>query len=449
MAQKEDQTATAEAPVSTPEFKNDQVRVVVHRRPACRIEFEIEVFPPLVKSAQEKAIKVVGKEVTLPGFRKGKAPDHLVLKNYPTQVDKQWQECIADLAFRESQKLAKAPMLNNEPKINFNMKSHSLDGAKLILGFETEPSVPNINPKDIELKNVERPAVNEEKINETIRQVQLFFAAWNKVSDRPIKQGDFVILDVDVIEEEPHTKLFADVRFEVTDKSMAKWMKDLVLGHQKGETLEGVSIPDADASEDDKEKLKPKKVRVKIKEVEEATIPELDDSFAQKVGASSVAEMRTSIEKLLTNQADAHVQEKLREQLSDVLLSKYPFDIPHSLIDRETRFRMQQLLKDNEFVNYWKNMTNEARKRTVSSIAEQSEKAVRMFYLCRKILADANIKVSANDLPKPPNTPLEFLLGDRRDFNPQENSEVHQAEAFSRLLLEKAEDYIIANATIA
>jgi len=446
MEQKADQTVAAE--VQIPEFQNDQVKVIVHRKSACRVEFEVEAFAPVVKAAQEKAIKVVGKEVTLAGFRKGKAPHQLVLKNYPTQVDKQWQECIADLAFRESEKLAKVPMLNNEPKINFNMKSHSLEGARLILGFETEPVIPSINPKDIELKAVERPAVNDEKVNETIRQVQLFFAAWNKVSDRPIKEGDFVILDVDVIEEEPHTKLFADVRFEVTDKSMAKWMKELILGHNKGEILEGVSIPDVDASEDDKEKLKPKKVRVNIKEVEEATVPELDDSFAHKVGAPSVAEMKVAIEKLLTKQADAHVQEKMREQLSDVLLTKYSFDIPSSLIDRETRFRMQQLLKDDEFGNYWKNMTNEARKRTVTSIAEQSEKAVRMFYLCRKILADAGIKVSANDLPKPPSTPLEFLLGDRRDLNPQESSEVHQAEAFSRLLLEKAEDYIIANATL-
>lgn len=449
MEQKENQVATTEAPASSPEFKNDQVRVVAHRRPACRVEFEVEAFPPLVKAAQEKAIKAVGKEVTLAGFRKGKAPTALVLKNYPTQIDKQWQESIADLAFRESEKLANIPMLNNEPKINFNMKSHSLEGARLIIGFETEPTVPQINPKEVELKAVDRPVVNEEKISETIRQVQFFFAVWTQISDRPIKEGDFVVLDVDVIEEEPHTKLFADVRFEVTDKSMAQWMKQLVMGHNKGEILEGVSIPDADASEEDKEKLKPKKVRINIKEVEEATVPELNDEFAQKVGASNLAEMRISIEKLLTNQAEAHVQEKMREQLSDVLLTKYPFDIPVSLIDRETRFRMQQLLKENEFVTYWQNMTNEARKRTVSSIAEQSEKAVRMFYLCRKILADANIKISPNDLPKPPSTPLEFLLANRRDFNPQGNNEVHQAEAFSRLLLEKAEDYIIANATVA
>ena len=69
------------------------------------------------------------------------------------------------------------------------------------------------------------------------------------------------LLDVDVIEETPSTPLFNHTRFEVTEKSMAKWMRDLVLGKNAGDTVEGISVPDEDASEEDKEDLKPKKVR--------------------------------------------------------------------------------------------------------------------------------------------------------------------------------------------
>jgi trigger factor len=321
------------------------------------------------------------------------------------------------------------------------------EGSSLILFFETEPSIPHVDPKDVTLKAVERPAVNEDKINETMRQLQLFFAEWKKM-DRPIQENDFVILDVDVIEEDPPRKLFADVRFEVTDRSMAKWMKDLILGHHRGEVLEGVSVPDEDASKKDQEELKPRKVRVVIKQVEEATMPEFSDEFARRLGAPSIDVMRTNVEQLLNQKADGHVQEKLREEVSDMLLEKYRFDVPMSLIDREVRFRMQQLLQDPEYLQHWNSMTPEAKKRSVASVAEQSEKAVRMFYLCRKILADAKITISPKDLPKAPDSPLGMLLGERRDFHPQENTEVHQAEAFSRLLLEKAEDFVIAHATV-
>lgn len=439
-----------ETEIQTPfEFSNDVLKIKAHFKPACKVELEVHAAPSIVKEAHRKAVKLVSKEVTLPGFRKGKAPDALVEKSYAKQIDGEWQKCIADLVFRDSIKLSKIPLLNNEPNISYNMKSHSMDeGSTLILFFETEPSIPQVEPKDITLKAVERPAVNEDKVSETIRQLLLFFAEWKKV-DRPIQENDFVILDVDVIEEEPARKLFADVRFEVTDRSMAKWMKDLILNHTRGEVLEGISVPDEDASKKDQEELKPKKVRVVIKEVEEATLPELNDPFARRLGAPSVEEMHKNVEQLLNQKADAHVQEKLREEASEVILDKYRFEVPMSLIDREVRFRMQQLLQDQEYLQHWNSMTPEAKKRTVGSVAEQSEKAVRMFYLCRKILADANITISPKDLPKAPDSPLSMLLGERRDFHPQDNTEVHQAEAFSRLLLEKAEDFVIAHATLS
>jgi FKBP-type peptidyl-prolyl cis-trans isomerase (trigger factor) len=108
---------------------------------------------------------------------------------------------------------------------------------------------------------------------------------------------------------------------------------------------------------------------------------------------------------------------------------------------------MHQVLQDPDYLKYWNQMTNEAKNRTVASVAEQSEKAVRMFYLCRKILKDAKISISPNDIPKVSDQPLEALMGQGRENHPQGNTEMHQAEAFSRLLLEKAENYIISKAS--
>jgi trigger factor len=386
--------------------------------------------------------------VVLPGFRKGKAPEEFVLSKYSKEVDEQWKKSVADLAFKESAQLTQVPILQPEPKISFDVKQCSLKGAELVLSFETEPTVPAINPQDVVLKSVERPVVNPDKVNETIRQVQLFFAEWKKLEEEPVQEGHFVLLDVDVIETEPPVRLFSGVRFEVKDRSMAKWMKDLILGHKAGEVLEGISIPDEDASPREKEELTEKKVRITIKDVQEAKVPELTDAFAKSVGSFSVEEMYKSVEKLLTKKADDHVKEKMREQVSEVLMTKYAFEIPFSLIDRETRFRVNQLLQDTEFQNYWKSMTPEFQKRTVQSIAEQSGKAVRMFYLCRKILADANISLSPADAEQAQDTFLDLLVAKSQNENPQQANEMHQAEAFSRLLLDKAEDFVISHAKI-
>lgn len=430
-------------------LQNDNVRFTIHYKPACIVEFDIEAHEPLIKNAHKKALRTIAKEVTLPGFRKGKAPDQLLLKNFPQEIDKEWQQEIANICFQECGKLAKIPVLHRDARITFKMKSHSPSGALLTLAFETEPKVPHIDPKQMQLKSVKRPDVNDDKIDETMRQVQLFFATWHHVHDRAVQEGDFVLLDVDVIEETPHTPLFNNTRFEVTEKSMAQWMRELVLGKHKGDSIEGVSVPDEDASQEDKDNLKPKKVRIIIKAIDTATIPALDDNFVKKLGVTTVDEMRTNITNLLNKQADAHVLEAQREQVSEFLLNQYPFELPRTLIEKETQFRFRQLLSDAEFQKYWENLSNEERNKTIQTVYQQSEKAVRMFYLCRQIVTDASIKITPADVPPPSTTALEILLDPQKMFHHQRNPEVEHAEAYSRLVLEKAEDFVIRNATPA
>ncbi len=431
----------------TQTLHNENVRFTIHHKPACIVEFDVEALEPLVKSAHKKATRTISKEVIFPGFRKGKAPEEMVLKNYAKEVDKEWQQEIANACFRECEQLAKIPVLHRDAKITYNLKSHSQNGALLVLSLETEPKVPQIDPKQLELKPVKRPEVNEAKIEETLRQTLLFFANWQHVHDRPIQEGDFVLLDVDVIEDHPPTPLFTHTRFEVTEKSMAKWMRDLVIGKNTGDSIEGISVPDEDASKEDKEELKPKKVRIAIKSIDVATLPVLNDEFAQKLGASSVDDMRAKITDLLNKQADAHVQEAKREQVNEFLLTRYPFDLPATLIEKETQFRFRQLLQDTDFQKYWENLSSEERKKIIQTVYQQSEKAVKMFYLCRKIVSDASIRISAADIPPPASSALELLMNPQKIFHHQRNPETEHAEAFSRLVLEKAEDYIIMNAT--
>jgi trigger factor len=425
------------------EMSNNLVTFTIEKKPACKVEFSVKASKELVNQARAKALKSLAKEVTLPGFRKGKAPDALILKNFPKEFDKKWQETIADLSLTECDKLAKIPRLARDTRVVFNPKSHSEQGAELTLTFEVEPQVPSVDPKLFSPTEVEKPEVNDEKVEETIRQVRFFFANWQKIENRPVQEGDFVILNVDIIDGSPEESLFKETRFEVHPKYMAEWMRGLVLGKNVGDEVEGISKVDEDAK--NKEDFKERKVRITIIDNQTATLPDLDEVFLKKVGVQSHDELRENIKKLLEKQANDHVKEKLHEQVNQFLMEKYPFDLPPSIIDKESNFRMRQLAADANFQTYWSSLTQEDRKKMLDSIFNQSQKAVRMFYLCRKIISDANISVGPQDLPKPATTPLEFLLDPSQMLHFHENTEVKQAEALSKLILEKAAEHIISN----
>lgn len=431
-----------------PSFQNESVRFSVQRKPQSVVEFDVEALAPLVTKAKSRAIHAVSKQVSLPGFRKGKAPESLIMKNYPNDVLREWEQQVGDLSLHTCCPLAHIFPLDKETRVTYKMKNISEHGALLTLTFEVEPQVPDIDPKKLHVTPVSRPEVTEKTIQETIRQVQFFFAKWAPL-ERPIEAGDYVNLDVDVIRESEsgvhYEPLFRQTRFEVSTERMAQWMYDLVLGKQLGDQLEGISTPDESASEEEKN-LGSKKVRVTVVETLAATLPECDQAFAMQVGAASPEELLSNIEKLLHKQANAHVLEAEREQAIAFLLSEYPFDLPASLIDREVSFRAKQLSAEAEFVKHWEALEQSERQKTIATLREQSEKAVRLFYLCKKILQQGNLTVSPRDVPPAATSFLEACLDPVKFLSQRKNPDLDHAEAFSRLVLEKAQDYVLQNA---
>ncbi|MCB1109701.1 MAG: trigger factor [Chlamydiia bacterium] len=432
------------------EYKSDTVTFTIERKPECMVEYKVKSSPEVVKKARRTAIKSVSKEVSLPGFRKGRAPDHLIVKKFPKPLEEQWQKAIADETFRECQKLAHTPLLSHDAQINFNIAKHSLEeGAELTYSFETEPLVPEIDLSSLEIEEIKRESVDAKKVDSTLEDIQMFFAEWEKISDRNVKEGDYILVDVDIIEEDPPQKALQNARFEVTKAKMAKWMHDLVIDMKIGESKEGVSQPDEEASEEEKKATPPKKVRLILKSIEKPKLPPVDDALAQKMGAKTAAEMKGNLEKLLNKQAEEHVQRGYREQINELLIEKYPFELPKTLLQRETQFRIKQLVNDPSFQKKMMAMSEEERKKAIEDIHTQGERAVRLFYISRKLIQDHKIQVSPSEVHQGVKTPLEAMFSDQSDlYTAKEDSQEQKAIAMSRLILTKAEDFLISKAKV-
>ncbi len=432
------------------EFKSDAVTFTIERKPECMVEYNVKSSPDVVKKARKGAIKSVSKEVSLPGFRKGRAPDNLIVKKFAEPLDEQWQKAIADETFRECQKLAHTPLLSNDAQISFKIIKHSLEaGAEMTYTFETEPDVPEIDLSNIEIEEIKRDAVDTGKLDSTLGDIQMFFAEWEKVPDRAVQEGDFAAVNVDIIEEDPPQKALQDARFEVSKIKMAKWMYDLAIGMKAGDSREGVSEADANASEEDKKAMPPKKVRMTLIAVEQAKLPSIDDALAQKMGAKNVNEMKGNLEKLLNKQADEHIQRGYREQMSEFLLDHYPFELPKTLLQKETQFRIKQLVNDPDFQKKLMAMNEDERKMAINDIQVQGERAVRLFYISKKIIQDQKISVSPSEVHQEVKTPMEAMFSDQSDvYTAKEESQEQKAIAMSRLILSKAEDFLISKAKV-
>jgi trigger factor len=428
---------------ATEELINEQVRVQVQHKSACRVEMHVKTGVNLVKEARKNGIKTVAKEVTFPGFRKGKAPDEMILKKFPADVEKQTHKALADLAFVAAQKVAKVPVLNNNSQISFDLKNQSAEGAEMVFSFETEPKIPNPDRTGFEKKAVVKAEVAEKQIEEAIRQMRFFYANWKLVSERPIQDGDYIMIDLDTVEGDVVQNVFHHIRFEVSKERMANWMKKLVQGAKAGDVLEGVSEPDETATEAEKQEFKPKNIRLSILKVEESELPELNDEFAKKVGASDVVHMRQSISDLLNKQANEKVESELREQVNDYLIEKYQFELPVSLVNTEIKHRFDQLKNDPKFKEKWGSMSQEERSKLQDKLSEESHQAVRLFYLSRQIVQNEKIPVTHQEVQNEAVSIYNSHAGRNVEID-QMPKEVY-ALALSKVILAKAQGFILSN----
>ncbi len=423
-----------------------QVTCIVHKKPGSQIEFEATVSKELISLCHAKAIKIIGKNLSIPGFRKGKVPESFILQKFPKEIQEKWQEAVVHEAIQQCFKQTNLTPLNKED-VGFKMHTFSPESASFSFSFEVSPEIPHVDPSQFKLQEVKKPVVDEAKIKETIRQTLFFYATWDTVEDKEVQEGDFVMLDIDLLETTPPSSLFTNTRFEVTDASMAKWMKDLLIGNKVGAALEGISVPDESADPLEKETLQPQKVRITIKKMEAPTLPEMTAELFKNLGVESEEDLKKKIETLLNSQADEHVKEEKRTQVREFLLNTYPFDLPTTLINNEVRFRVSQLNNNDEFLQHWKSLDQNGQKKLIEVIKSQSEKAVKLFHLSSQLLKDNKLSPSPHNLPKLAETQLEALVNPNQMMDYNQQPELRRAEALSKLILEQAEDYVIAQAS--
>jgi trigger factor len=439
------EVAKAEAPVKgiIETFKTESISFEKETLPNCRIKYTAVPAQPLWDKARKQAIKNIAKEVSIPGFRKGKAPESIILKKHGAQVIQSTETALADICFAECQKEAKMPILHGNNNVSFHVEGEGTE-KKLYFAFEAEPTLPALDFGAFSLAKTETEEVDEKRVEEEIDQVRSFYANWEQIEDRAVEEGDFVLLDIDDLDQDPPARVFNAARFEVTEKKMVSWMRDLVIGLKKDVTIEGISKADDDASDEDKESFKEKKVSITVTSIEKSTLPAIDDELAKKVGTQDVAEMKEKLKALIASKAARKNTETLRESIEKQLIEKVIFDVPASLLEKEANHRVSQLFNNPEFKKQWEEELSEEQKEVrKAEIKDKATQAIRLFYLCRDIVNTNKISVGDSDLKSDYDSVLDMMYADQTKLQYPSMNEEQKQMALTQVMMHKAEDYIV------
>lgn len=308
---------------TTQEFKSNHLVAQMEKLPNCTLRFRVQVEPEKVKELKSKAAKSVNKEVSVPGFRPGKAPEGLIESKYGKFIDQEFRQKGSEEIVNEVINLSKYyPLKRSEGVVLEKFESNDA-GAEVVFQFETFPEVPDVKVEGLKLDIPKLEEVKPADIERTLKEIQLYHAKWEEIHDRPVQENDFVVIDIDVIEDSPF-KAYESSRFHVIPTGMPEWARKLVLGHKVGESVEGMSEKDENSGED----FVPRKCRITITHIQTAELPELNDELAKKAGVQTVEELRVNIGKQIEREKKRGQEAFLRDQVRQFLIENYPFDLP-------------------------------------------------------------------------------------------------------------------------
>lgn len=287
----------------------------------------------------EKAVdKAYGKlkgRFNIPGFRKGKAPRKLIEAQYGKEVfyDEAINICLPDVyeAALEAHKIE--PI--DRPVIDFE---DIVPGQDVVFTavVEVMPEFTLGNYKGIEVEKLEYN-VQEEDIEKALKEMQEKNGRMIAVEDRPVKDGDLVIIDykgmVDGVAFEGGTAERQSL--VIGSGQFIPGFEDQLIGANIGDQVEvKVTFPE----EYHAEELAGKDAvfEVKIHEIKEKELPALDDEFAKDVSEfDTLEELKADIKAKLEERFKAETEQTLRNQLVDAVVAQVELEVPAPVVERQ------------------------------------------------------------------------------------------------------------------
>ncbi len=302
-----------------------------------QVTLNIEMEAAEVDKYLDKAYSRLVRRVSIPGFRKGKAPRDILERHIGK--DTLFQEALEDLIPATYKEALESQEIDAIAQPQFELiKTEPLIFKAVV------PLKPTIKLGDYKQIKVESEPVEikEEDIEATIEQLRHQQAILSPV-DRPVQFDDIVTIDVEGTRDGEPFPIRKDIVYEVTREArlplpgFAEKLEGMSKGEEKSFVLS--YPPDYEMKE-----LAGKEHAFKITatEVKEKKLPEVDDEFAKSLGKEDLASLREQIASNLKARAEERARLELEQKAVDAVVELSEVEYPLVLAERE----IDRLLSD-------------------------------------------------------------------------------------------------------
>ena len=410
-------------------------------------ELQFSIDAATFSAAVDKAFKKEVAKYNIPGFRKGKAPRHMIEKMYGADVF--YYPAINDLFPEAYDEAVKEGGIEPVDRPEVDVVSANLtDGVVLKAVVTVKPEMKIGNYKGLKatkkVHTVEDSAIDAEIGRMQDRNSRII------TREGAAENGDITDIDFEGFVDDVAFEGGKGEHFPLTLGSgqFIPGFEDQIVGHASGEEFDvNVTFPEDYQAE----ALAGKAAvfKVKLNEVKHKELPALDDEFAKDVSEyDTLDELKASIRKGMEEQAEKQAELEVENDLVDQVIATMEGDIPSVMIEtridemvRDFEYRLQQ--QGLRLQDYLKYMGGDVQKFR-DGFKEQAEKQVKIRLALEAVAKAEGIEATQEDFDNEVKRIAEAYKMEEEKVR----GIVPEAEVKKDLAVNKAIDFVKSNAEI-
>jgi trigger factor len=307
-----------------------------------RVRVAATVTPEEARPVLDLAYRHLAGSISVPGFRKGKAPRKVVEAHVGRGAVLQefLEHALPEFYYRALREHDLAPI--GDPEFDdVQVAEVESNGLSFTATVDVRPRI-SFSEEDYKGLRIDRPVatVTEAEVDEQLDRLRERFAELETVG-HPARRGDYVLADIRsyVHDQEIPELTGQDVLYEVGTEAMVPELDRELEGARRGDILKvNATLPERFGERAGQEVS----FQVLVKEIKSKRLPALDDGFAKTASEfDTLDELRADIREKLRRLKEAQTDALIRDEALRLISEKVTADLPDRLIDQETESRVE------------------------------------------------------------------------------------------------------------
>ena len=354
-----------------------------------------------ITAHSERTFGEIRGSASLPGFRPGKAPKHLVEKRFGKAMKDQVQQDLLRESYQHALQKSELSVLG-EPQFDEPEAIKLPDEGDLVYSFtvELQPEVhlPTMGGLKVKKPKIE---VKDEHVQQALANLRQQQGNLMPVEDRGVEEGDYLIADVTLSAGDERIADQADAQLvaragriagvEVPD--FADQVKGMKIG---GEKSLDVKVPDDHPNP----KIAGKDVRValKLKDVKALQLAEIDEPFLESLGFGDQQELLDALREQMVERVNSDIQAAMRRQVQEYLLNNTQLELPARLrasqADRVVNRRAMGLMSRGMPRAQVENNLEQLKQ----GAEAEADRELKLFFILSKLGEEHSVEVSDDEV---------------------------------------------------